>query len=205
MRLKAFTADPAAVTQYGPLQAEDGRSFEIAALRPGKDMLIARLKGVADRNAAEALRNLRLYVPRDRLAEPEEDEFYYADLVGLAVTTPDGNSLGTAISVQNFGAGDLLEIAPSAGGPSMLVPFTKAAVPVVDLAGRRIVIDPPEGLFDDAAQKRAAPSPLAGEGGEDRRSEPGEGSMARPATRNHGPLTRSSPSARTTLSRKGRR
>lgn len=145
VRLKSFTADPMAVARYGALESEDGaRRFEIVALRPAKDMLIARLKGVADRAAAEALRHQRLYVARDRLpAAADADEFYHADLIGLAAVAPDGRALGTVVAVPNFGAGDLLEIAPP-GAASLLVPFTKAVVPEVDLAGGRIVVDPPE-------------------------------------------------------------
>lgn len=144
VRLKPFTADPLAVGRYGALESEDGtRRFEIVALRPAKDMLIARLKGVADRDAAEALRHQRLYVARDRLPAAEADEFYHADLIGLAAVAPDGRALGTVVAVPNFGAGDLLEIAPP-GSASLLVPFTKAVVPEVDLAGGRIVVEPPE-------------------------------------------------------------
>jgi 16S rRNA processing protein RimM len=150
LRLKSFTAEPMAVAQYGPLESEDGaRQFEIASLRPGNDILIARLKGVADRTAAEALCNIRLYVPRARLAEPEDGEFYHADLVGLAAFDASDRRLGAVTAVHNFGAGDLLEVAPEAGGPTVLVPFTKAIVPVVDIAARRLVIDPPPGLFGD--------------------------------------------------------
>jgi 16S rRNA processing protein RimM len=147
VRLKSFTADPMAVAQYGPLESEDGaRRFEILGLRPAKDMLIARLKGVADRNAAEALRNQRLYVAREKLPAADNDEFYHADLIGLAAVSVDGRALGTVVAVQNFGAGDLLEIAPP-GAPSVLLPFTKATVPEVDIRGSRLVVDPPEGAF----------------------------------------------------------
>jgi 16S rRNA processing protein RimM len=144
VRLKAFTEDPMSVARYGALETEDGqRRFEIEAARPAKDMLIARLKGVSDRNAAEALTNLKLYVARDRLPEPAGDEFYYADLVGLAATTADGTAFGTVKAVHNFGAGDLLEIEPAAGGATVLLPFTATTVPVVDIAGRRLVVEPP--------------------------------------------------------------
>jgi 16S rRNA processing protein RimM len=149
VRLKAFTSDPLAVATYGALESEDGaRHFRIAALRPAKDMMIARLDGVNDRDAAEALCNLALYVPRERLPAPDADEFYHADLIGLGVVGQDGVTLGTVLAVQNFGAGDLLEIAPQSGGASVLLPFTKAAVPEVDFPNRRLVVDPPAGLFE---------------------------------------------------------
>lgn len=152
VRLKAFTADPLAIRQYGPLQSEDGaRTFEIVALRPAKDTLIARLKGVDDRNAAEALCHLRLYVPRERLAPPAEDEFYHADLIGLAAVDRSGQPLGTIVAVPNYGAGDLLEIAPAGGGATVLLPFSKAAVPHVDIAAGRVTVDPPDGTFPSAS------------------------------------------------------
>ncbi len=134
VRLRSFTEDPLAVTSYGPLESEDGRQrFEIEALRPAKDCFVARLAGVADRNAAEQLTNIKLYVSRDRLPPAEDGEFYHADLVGLAVVTPDGAPLGTVTAVLNFGAGDILEIKP-ASGEALLVPFTDAAVPDIDMA-----------------------------------------------------------------------
>lgn len=143
VRLKAFTQDPLNVARYGALESEDGRRFEIEAVRPAKDMLVARLKGIADRDAAEALKNVRLYVERAKLPQPADDEFYHADLVGLTVETPGGGAFGTVKAVHNFGAGDLLEIEPAGGGATLMLPFTEAAVPMVDLAGRRIVVEPP--------------------------------------------------------------
>jgi 16S rRNA processing protein RimM len=143
VRLKSFTADPMDVTRYGELELEDGsRTFRIEAARPQKDMLVVRLAGVRDRNTAETLTNRKLFVPRDRLPAAEEGEFYHADLIGLAVTTRDGAPFGTVIAVHDFGAGDILEIKP-ATGPSIMLPFTEAAVPVVDIAGRTLVIEPP--------------------------------------------------------------
>lgn len=152
VRLKSYTGDPAAVRSYGPLEAEDGRRFVItharaAAGSSSPDMLVVRVEGVADRNMAETLNGIELTVPRSRLPAPEEDEFYHADLVGLFALTTDGTELGTVIAVHNHGAGDIVEIAPRRG-PSLLVPFTRAIVPEVDLAGGRLVIDPPPGLLD---------------------------------------------------------
>src|SRR5881628_2877724 len=115
VRLWSFTADPMAIKDYGPLEAEDGRSFAIESLRPGKKFLVARLAGVNDRTAAEALRNLDLYVPRARLPKPAAEEFYHADLIGLAAVTRDGRPLGTVVAVHDFGAGDLVEVRPERG------------------------------------------------------------------------------------------
>jgi len=154
VRLKSFTADPAAIATYGPLAASDGRSVVLASVRqaPGgaPDLLIARVAGVATREAAEALNRVRLSVARDKLGPPEEDEFFAADLIGLAAETPQGEALGTVVAVPDFGGGDLLEIAP-ARGPSALVPFTKAFVPAVDLGARRVVVDAPD-LFAPAGE-----------------------------------------------------
>lgn len=144
LRIKPFTADPLAFQNYGPLESEDGaRRFTLLSLRPAGSVVVARLEGVADRDAAEALRNARLYVPRERLPPPEENEFYHADLIGLAAVSPEGRPLGTVVAVPNFGAGDLIEVAPADGGASVLVPFTRAVVPEIDLTGRRVVVDAP--------------------------------------------------------------
>ena len=148
VRLKSFTEDPAAAGDYGPVQAEDGRSFALEVLRSLKDdMVVARIAGVDDRDAAAALTHLRLFVPRDRLPPPEEDEFYASDLVGLAVVDGSGEALGSVKAVVDYGAGDILEI-DRPGGSAVLLPFTKAFVPRVDIAAGRIVVDPPAGIFD---------------------------------------------------------
>ncbi len=150
VRLWSFTADPEAVARYGALESADGtRQIEIETLRPAKEFFVARLKGVADRTAAERLRNVDLYVPRDRLPPPEPDEFYHADMIGLAAEDRAGKALGTVIAVHNFGAGDLLEVAPAAGD-TVLVPFTAAMVPEVAIAEGRIVIDAAD-LFEVGA------------------------------------------------------
>ena len=146
VKLWSFTEDPLAVTSYGPLETEDGaRRFEIEAARPAKDHLVARLKGVADRDAAETLRNTDLFVPRDRLPPIEDaDTYYHADLVGVAAVGEDGTTLGTITAIHNFGAGDLIEIAPAGGGEPLLVPFTDATVPSIDLKAGRVVVVPPD-------------------------------------------------------------
>jgi 16S rRNA processing protein RimM len=143
VRLKPFTQDPLSVTRYGALESEDGeRRFEIESVRPAKDMLVARLKGVTDRNAAEALTNVRLYVAREKLPQAEAGEFYHADLVGLAAQKQNGETVGIVKAIHNFGAGDLLEIEPPDGATIML-PFNESTVPLVDVAGGKIVIEPP--------------------------------------------------------------
>jgi 16S rRNA processing protein RimM len=141
VRLHSFTADPAAITSYGPLESEDGRVFEIEAMRPAKDHFVAKISGVADRSAAELLKNLKLYVPRARLPEPDEpDEFYHADLIGLAVVDRAGEKLGTVVAIHNFGAGDLIEMNPASGGKTQLLPFDEVHVPTVDIAAGKIVV-----------------------------------------------------------------
>jgi 16S rRNA processing protein RimM len=161
VRLFTFTADPMAVTHYGPLQSEDGeQTLAIATARPGKGFLVARFAGIADRSAAERLCHVELYVPRERLPAPDEPETYYhADLIGLVVDGTDGARLGTVAAVHDFGAGDLLEVAPAGGGQAFLLPFTRAVVPVVDLAARRLVADPPAGLLPAARDAGRAPRP----------------------------------------------
>ncbi|WP_439497652.1 ribosome maturation factor RimM [Bosea sp. (in: a-proteobacteria)] len=148
VRIKAFTADPLAIAEYGPLRDEQGRSFEIADIRPAKEVVVARLKGVTSREAAELLNGVKLHVTRDKLPTVEdEDEFLQADLVGCAVIAPDGTVLGSVSAVVNYGAGDLLDIALP-DGRSVLMPFTRAFAPVIDIAAQRIEAVPPEGLFE---------------------------------------------------------
>jgi len=151
VRLWPFTADPAAVGFYGALETADGaHRLEIEALRRSKDFLVARFKGITDRSAAERLRNVDLYVPRERLPAPGTDEFYHADIIGLTAEDAAGTPLGTVIAIHNFGAGDLLEIAPVASRHAVLVPFTAAMVPQVAIAAGRIVVDAPAGLLEPA-------------------------------------------------------
>lgn len=141
LRLKSYTEEPVGIAKYGALASEDGRqSFTIEAARPLKDgILVVRVKGVQDRTAAERLTNIRLFVDRARLPAAGDDEFYHADLVDLRAETEEGRALGRVVSLQNFGAGDMLEIAPPVGD-TIFVPFTKAFVPVVDLGAGRLVI-----------------------------------------------------------------
>lgn len=149
VRLKSFCAEPADIAEYAPLTSEDGaRSFTVTLTRPIKNGFAARLGGVTTKEDADALRGLRLFAPRERLPSLPDDEFYHADLIGMAVYDTGGAQLGEVFAVQNHGAGDLLEIRPGAGRETVLVPFTRDTVPTVDLDTGRIVADPPEGLFD---------------------------------------------------------
>ena len=149
VKLWTFTEDPFAVTQYGPLSTKDGsRRFEVAQAREGKGHLVATLKGVTSRNEAERLNGLELYVAREKLPATDEDEYYHADLVGLAAVTAANAPLGRVIAIHNFGAGDIVEIAP-ANGATMLLPFSSAVVPTVDFAGGRVVIELPDEVEGD--------------------------------------------------------
>ena len=142
VRIKSYTGEPRDIGAYGPLVTEDGRrAFTVLSLRPIKDnMLVARIEGIGDREAAAALTNMRLFVPRDRLPPPEPDEFYHIDLIGLAAEDEDGVVLGRVKGVANHGAGDILEIAPGGAGETLLVPFTLGFVPVVDFTEAKVVV-----------------------------------------------------------------
>ena len=157
VKVKSFTGDPEGVAAYGPVQTESGqRTFTLRVKGMAKGTVTCAIKGVTDRNAAEALKGTRLYLPRASLPPQAlaEDEFYHADLVGLTAEMADGSGVvGTVAAVYDFGAGDILELAPVTGGliaKPVLVPFTRAVVPVVDVAAGRVVIDPPAGLIDES-------------------------------------------------------
>jgi 16S rRNA processing protein RimM len=155
VRLWSFTADPQAIADYGPLETEDGRTVQIKSLRAAKDHFVAQLKDVADRDAAERLTNVKLYVPRERLPQPSApDEFYHADLIGLAVVDREGTTRGTVVAVHNFGAGDLIEVKPTDGNTTQLLPFDEATVPVVDLAAGQLVVVEPQS-DEDAPKARS--------------------------------------------------
>ena len=150
-KIKCFTDDPAAIGDYGPLATEDGkRQFTLKLTRQIKGGYAARLTGVETREDAEALKGTRLYAARTSLPDPDEEEFYYADLLGLRIETADGAVLGKIKAVQDFGAGDVIEYLPEAGGESLYLPFTREAVPTVDIAGGRIVAEPPTEVEADA-------------------------------------------------------
>ena len=143
VKLWTFTEDPFAVTRYGALSTKDGaRQFEVTEAREAKGFLVARLQGVTSRDEAEHLNGVELYVARDNLPATDADEYYQADLVGLAAVTPAGDALGRVLAIHNFGAGDIIEIAPPFG-PTLLLPFSNTVVPTVDIAGGRVVIELP--------------------------------------------------------------
>ena len=149
VRIRSFTAHPAAITEYGPLEDETGaRLFEIESLRVTPKDLSARLKGVTSRDEAEALTGTKLYVPHSRLPAREEDEWYHTDLIGISALDREGVAIGSVVAVHNFGAGDLLEIRPASGGNTVLMPFTRDTVPEVDVEGGWLRIAPPDGLFE---------------------------------------------------------
>ena len=150
VRLKSYTAQPEAIEAYNPLQTEDGsRQFDVGILHVVKNGLAVRLSDVASKEEADALKGVKLYVPRTRLPTLTDDEYYYADLIDLAVFDTGGTALGTVKSVQNHGAGDLLEIQGPGLKTTVLLPFTREAVPTVDMASGRIIADPPDGLFPE--------------------------------------------------------
>ncbi|WP_041544859.1 MULTISPECIES: ribosome maturation factor RimM [Chelativorans] len=150
VRVKTFTEDPMALGSYGPLHMVDGRVLQVAAIRPAKEVVIVRFKGVDGRNAAEALNGEALFVDRSALPEKlEEEEFYYADLIGMAVLDEKGENLGRVVAVHNFGAGDLLEFRENSG-PTVIIPFTRDAVPDIDLSNNTIRIDSITAGLDNA-------------------------------------------------------
>src|SRR6202163_2766773 len=149
VKLWTFTEDPLAVKAYGPLLTKDGaRQFEVTHAREAKGHLVATLKRIATREDAERLNGLELYIAREKLPATDEDEYYHADLIGLAAVTPADEPLGRVIAIHNFGAGDIIEIAPPQGA-TMLLPFTNAVVPSVDLAAGRVVIELPDEIVGD--------------------------------------------------------
>jgi 16S rRNA processing protein RimM len=149
VRIKSFTEAAEDVARYGPLADETGgRRFELRLIGAGKGVVIARLAGVEDRNQAEALRGLRLYLQRSALPQTEADEYYHADLLGLEAVLGDGTSVGRVRAIHDFGAGDTLELTRP-GAPPVMVPFTRAIVPIVEPAAGRLVLDPPPGLLDE--------------------------------------------------------
>jgi len=148
VRLKSFCADPEAIADYSPLTTEDGkRSYAITITRSIKGALVAKIEGITNKEMADDLKGLRLFARRDQLPALPDDEYYHADLIGLTVMDTGGTVLGKVHAVQNHGASDLLEIIPSAGGNTILLPFTREVVPTVDLSAGRIIVDPPEGAI----------------------------------------------------------
>jgi len=149
VRIKSFTEIPEDIAGYGPLEDQTGRrQFDLRLCGVAKGVLIARLPGVEDRDQAKALRGLRLYLPRSALPQPEAEEYYHADLIGLDAVLEDGTRVGRVRAIYDFGAGDTLELARDGASP-VLVPFTRAVVPIVEPAEGRLVLDPPPGLLGD--------------------------------------------------------
>ncbi|HEY0236535.1 MAG TPA: ribosome maturation factor RimM [Afipia sp.] len=150
VKLWPFTEDPLAVLNYGPLSTKDGaRHFEVVRARVAKDHLVATLKGVANRDDAARVNGVELYIPRDALPETDEGEYYHADLIGLRAVDAQDGDIGKVVAIHNFGAGDIIEIAP-AQGPTLLLPFTDAVVPSVDLAAGKVVIELPQEIEGDS-------------------------------------------------------
>ncbi len=158
VRLFAFMDDPGLITKLGVLEDRAGeRQFKILSSRPAKDFLVVTLEGVTDRNAAKALTHTELFVAQDRLPkQKDKNSFYHSDLIGLRAEDGAGKNLGTVVSLQNYGGGDLLEIKPAEGAQTFLLPFADHFVPVVDVAGGRIVIDLPENFFDAGENEEEA-------------------------------------------------
>jgi 16S rRNA processing protein RimM len=148
LRVKSFCADAEDIEKYSPLSDESGkRRFHLALIRPIKNGFVARISEVATKEEADALKGVQLFAARDQLPSLPDDEYYHADLIGLAVLDTGGAILGTVKAVQDHGAGDLLEVQRPGSAETVLLPFTLAAVPMVDLAAGRIIADPPDGLF----------------------------------------------------------
>lgn len=166
LRVKPFTGDPMALADYGPLYDTDGRRFDIADLRPAKGVVVVRFRQVHDRNAAEVLTGTALHVDRSVLAETEEGEFYHADLIGLEVRDETGRTIGRVSAFHDFGGGDIMEV-EYPGGRTVLVPFTRAAVPLVDMEARFVGIDAiAAGIVDEGdASAGAPPGRKRGNGG----------------------------------------
>ncbi len=148
VRLKSFCAEPADIALYTPLETEDGRAFAVLVITgQTSGALVARIEGIGTKEEADALKGTALYAARDRLPGLGEEEYYHADLIGLPVFDSGGAALGRVKAVFDHGAGDLLEVQRAGSSETVLLPFTRAIVPTVDLAAGRIVADPPEGLF----------------------------------------------------------
>jgi 16S rRNA processing protein RimM len=159
VKLWTFTEDPQAVMQYGALATKDGaRSFEVANAREAKGHLVATLKGIATREDAERLNGIELYVAREKLPATDDDEYYHADLIGLTAVNTANEPLGRVIAIHNFGAGDIIEIAPPHSA-TMLLPFTNAVVPSVDLAAGRVVIELPAEIEGDTPEDSGTSTP----------------------------------------------
>jgi 16S rRNA processing protein RimM len=149
VRIRSFTEAPEDIVRYGTLTNETGtRSFDLRLVGTAKGVVIARIAGIDDRNQAEALRGLRLHLPRSALPPTGAEEYYHVDLIGLEAVLGDGTPVGRVRAIHDFGAGDTLEVTRP-GAPPVMVPFTRAVVPIVEPAAGRLVLDPPPGLLDE--------------------------------------------------------
>ena len=159
VKLWTFTEDPLAVQAYGPLTTKDGaRQFEVATAREAKGHLVVTLKGVATREDAERLNGIELYIARDKLPDTDEGEYYHADLIGLAAVNAAREPIGRVIAIHNFGAGDIIEIEPPYGA-TLLLPFTNAVVPTVDLAAGHVVVELPGEIASDGPEDSGTTAP----------------------------------------------
>jgi 16S rRNA processing protein RimM len=149
VKLKSFTSEPMSIGRYGPLQSSSGQQFEITKLKAAKDDFIASLKGVADRNEAEALKGTELFVARQKLPKLKTNETYAHDLMGLDVVLENGSTLGRLVGMPNYGAGDLLEVVVDGNSETVLIPFTNAFVPQDDFSDGKITVILPEGYLDN--------------------------------------------------------
>ena len=153
VKLKSFTSDPLSIGRYGPLQSTSGQQFEINRLKPAKDDFIASLKNVSDRNEAETLKGVELFVSREKLPKLKTHEAYAHDLMGLDVVLENGTTLGKLVAMPNYGAGDLLEVAVDGNSETILIPFTHAFVPQKDFSTGKIIVNLPEGYLDEGEQE----------------------------------------------------
>jgi 16S rRNA processing protein RimM len=149
VKLKSFTSEPSSIGRYGPLQSTSGQSFEITKLKAAKDDFIASLKNVSDRNEAETLKGVELFVSREKLPKLKTHEAYAHDLMGLDVVLENGTKLGKLVAMPNYGAGDLLEVAVDGNSETVLIPFTNAFVPQEDFNSGKIIVVLPQGYLDD--------------------------------------------------------
>jgi len=157
VKIKTFTQDPKDIAAYGPLESEDGtRRFSILNLRPDKIGVVARIEGLEDRDIAQKLKGTRLYVKREALPAVEEETWYHADLIGLKVRGKDDKEYGIVIGVFDFGAGDMVEVAPDEGGDSLFIPFTRDAVPIVNIKQGYITAEPMEIMADDEPDEKTS-------------------------------------------------
>jgi 16S rRNA processing protein RimM len=155
VRVLSYAAAPEDVARYGPLEDESGeRRFSLTVIGQARGAVLVEVEGVRDRDAAAALKGTKLYLKRSALPAPAEGEFYWDDLVGLRAELVDGSALGEVMAVHDYGGGPSLEVKRETGAPVM-VPFTSRAVPVVDLETGKVVIDPPEGLFETPPSRPA--------------------------------------------------